>query len=129
MYICIQSAAAAAAALFCYSYTADVAAVRHRVTDGKICCGFIESDSSVLLLLIQTGFCFSARTPWQYCRFHGLALTTSSVITSMRTKAGVWRASARPGEDPGAMRIILRRWYFIPGTRYIPWHFEVLFIG
>ena len=52
MYLCIPSVAISAAAL-----SVDVmllllqplllaAAVRHRVTDGQICCWFIESDSS-----------------------------------------------------------------------------------
>ena len=35
------------------------AAVPHRVADGKICCWFIASDSSVLFLSIQTLFIFN----------------------------------------------------------------------
>ena len=54
MYSCIQSVAAAAAAtslcvailLLLLQLLLLAAAVRHRVPDGKICCWFIESDSS-----------------------------------------------------------------------------------
>ena len=44
----------------CYT-AADVAAaaVRHHVRDGKNCCWFIESNSSVFFLFIQTRFIFN----------------------------------------------------------------------
>ena len=49
---------AAAAAALCVAILLASAAVRHRVPDGKVCCWFIESDSSVLFLFIQTRIIF-----------------------------------------------------------------------
>ena len=46
---CYTAVAVAAAAVLLFP-----AAVRHRVPDGQICCWFIESDHSVLLLSNQT---------------------------------------------------------------------------
>ena len=61
--ICIQSVAAAVAALCCYAAVVAVmlaAAVCHRVPGGKIFCRFILSDSSdVLFIFIQTRFIFN----------------------------------------------------------------------
>ena len=55
MYLCIQSAVAAAVAALC----CNTAAVRHCLPDGKSCCWFIESDPpSVFFLFIQTRFIF-----------------------------------------------------------------------
>ena len=47
--------------------------------------------SSVVFLFIQTRSIFNVRTPWQYCRVHGLdLLNTYSVIMGMRgAKTGV----------------------------------------
>ena len=56
-FIRIQSVAAAAVAALVCCYSAVVAAaVCHRVPDGQICCGFVESDLSVFF--IQTQFIF-----------------------------------------------------------------------
>ena len=85
--VCCYTAAVAAAALQLLP-----AAVRHRVPDGQICCWFIEYDSSVLFLFIQTRFMFDG-TPLGSTVPHLLPpvfFPTSSVITAMRgAKAGV----------------------------------------
>ena len=60
MHLCIQSGAAAlcvAVLLLLLQLQVVAAAVRHRVSDGNHCCWFIESDSSVFFLVIQTRFC------------------------------------------------------------------------
>ena len=47
-HLCIQRAAVAAAALCLCILLLHAAAIRYRVPDGIVCCGFIESNSSFL---------------------------------------------------------------------------------
>ena len=112
-FICIQSAAAAAAALCVVLLLLLLqlqlllllaAAVRHRVPDGKYCCWFINSDSSVFFLLIQNYYCLY--TPCQYCCIYGLDFLTCSVISR-----GAKESVSPPRRSPPCT------WYFLPKTR------------
>ena len=69
---------------------AAAAAVVHRVPDGKNCCGFNESDSSVFFLSIQTRFILMYPLAVLSHSRPRFAYKISSVITGMRgAKAGV----------------------------------------
>ena len=122
VFIRIQNAAAAAAALCfairvlllcCCGAAAAAAAVRHRVRDGKLCCWFIESDSSVFFLFFQIRFVF--RVP----------LTSTSTLSHFWPRFAYILGnygpvrSQRGGQPAVAKPSLYIRWYCVTHTEYL----------
>ena len=97
---CVDSAvAAAAAAPCCYTaVAAAAAAVRHGVPDGIFLLWFIDSDSRVFFLFIQTRVIFNAPLG-STVAFCGLDFPIIHP-RQLRARTAPRRASARRGEAP-----------------------------
>ena len=81
-----------------------LAAVRRRVPDGKICCWFIESDSSVFFLFIQTRYILNVLLGSTVAFTASIfLLKTSSVIAGMR---GAKAAVSPPRRSPTCINVL-----------------------
>ena len=95
--MCCYAAVVAAAAVL-------LAAVRRRVPDGKICCWFIESDSSVFFLFIQTRYILNVLLGSTVAFTASIfLLKTSSVIAGMR---GAKAAVSPPRRSPTCINVL-----------------------